>query len=72
MPRHVPRILVMITATEVDEMAQEVGYLPQDFDSAIWLEENRAELTVVATEAVKEVVYEALEQGLANYSRTVQ
>jgi hypothetical protein len=72
MARRVPFISVMITATEVGEMAQEVGNLPHGFDPAIWLEENRADLTVVATEAVKEVVYEALELGLANDSRTVQ
>jgi hypothetical protein len=72
MARRVPFISVMITATEVGEMAQEVSNLPHGFGPAIWLEENRADLTVVATEAVKEVVYEALELGLANHPRTVQ
>ena len=41
-----------------------VGNLPHDFDPATWLEENAADLTIVATEAAKEVVYEALELGL--------
>jgi hypothetical protein len=63
MLQHVPCILVMISATEVGEMAQEVGNLPQDFDPATWLEENRIDLTIVANEALKEVVYEALEKG---------
>jgi hypothetical protein len=69
MSRHVPSILVMITAAEVGEMAKakEIGDLPPDFDPATWLEENHADLSIVATEAVKEVVYEALELGLANH-----
>jgi len=41
-------------------MAREVGDLPQDFDPVTWLEKNHADLTIVATEAVKEVIYEAL------------
>jgi len=64
MTQHVPSILVTVTASEVAEMAQEVGNLPQDFDPAAWLEENAGDLAVVATEAVREVVYEALELGL--------
>jgi hypothetical protein len=72
MARRVPFISVTVTATEVREMAEEVGYVSQDFDPALWLEENRVDLTVVATEAVKEVVYEALELGLVNRTRIVQ
>jgi len=72
MARRVPFISVTLTATEVREMAEEVGYVSQDFDPALWLEENRVDLTVVATEAVKEVVYEALELGLVNRTRIVQ
>ena len=63
MTQQVPSIQITITASEVGEMAQEVGNLPQDFDPATWLEENAADLTIVATEAAKEVVYEALELG---------
>ena len=60
MPKQVPFIQVIITATEVGEMAREVGDLPQDFDPVTWLEENHDELTIMATETVKEVIYEAL------------
>ncbi len=60
MSKQVPFIQVMITVAEVGEMAREVGDLPQDFDPVTWLEENHADLTIVATEAVKEVIYEAL------------
>ena len=44
-------------------MARELGDISEEFDPAIWLEDNRAELTVLATEAVKEVIYEALAGG---------
>ena len=64
MTQQVPSIQITITASEVGEMAQEVGNLPRDFDPATWLEENAADLTIVAAEAAKEVVYEALELGL--------
>lgn len=67
MARNVPSILVMITAAEIGEMAKEVGDLPQDFDPATWLEEHHADLTAAAAEAVNEVIYEALELGLANH-----
>ena len=60
-------VLVTVTAAEVGEIAEQVDGLPEDFDPAVWLAENRTEITIVATEAVKDVIYEALEIGLADH-----
>ena len=67
MLRHDPFITIVITLVEVAKIAETIEGLTEDFDPATWLEENRAAVTIVATEAVKDVVYEALEFGLADH-----
>jgi hypothetical protein len=61
------RVVITITLAEVSEIAETVHTLPDDFDPAAWLAENREDIAIVATEAVRDVVWEALEIGLADH-----
>lgn len=66
-PRHVTRVAIIVTLDEIKEIAQTVKNLPSDFDPATWLQENRQDIGIVATEAVRDVIWEALEIGLADH-----
>lgn len=66
-PRHVRRVAIIVTLDEIKEIAQTVKSLPSDFDPATWLQENRQDIGIVATEAVRDVIWEALEIGLADH-----
>jgi hypothetical protein len=61
-PCHVPQLTITITPKEVGEIAGFVtdsgGVLPENFQPAAWLEANQADLAIVATEAVTNVVAE--------------
>jgi hypothetical protein len=70
--RHFPQVVVVVTPAEVREIAETVEALPENFDPATWLEENRADIVIVATEAVKDVVFEALEFGLFDHPLVLQ
>ena len=61
-----PRVVIVVSPTVVGQIAKSVK-LPGDFDPAAWLKENRENIAIVATEAIREVVWEALELGLADH-----
>ncbi len=65
-PRHVTRVAIIVTLDEIKGIAQTVKRLPSDFDPATWLQENRQDIRIVATEAVRDVIWEALKIGLAD------
>ena len=64
---YTPRIVIIISPAEVNEIAQTISDLPSNFDPVEWLEETWADVSIVATEAVKDVVWEALAIGLADH-----
>lgn len=66
-PWYSPRVVIVISPTVVGQIAKSVNRLPGDFDAAAWLKENREDIAIVATEAIREVVWEALELGLADH-----
>jgi hypothetical protein len=66
-PWYAPRVVIVISPALVGQIAKSVDRLPGDFDPATWLKENREDITIVATEAIREVVWEALELGLADH-----
>jgi hypothetical protein len=70
-PCHVPHVTITVTPTEVNEIAGFVadsgGVLPENFQPAAWLKANRADLAIMATEAVTNVVADALEGGLIDH-----
>ena len=66
-PERIPHLVIIITPTVVSEIAEEVEILPEDFEPTRWLEENRGDIVILATEAVKDIIYEALEIGLADH-----
>ena len=70
-PCHVPHVTITVAPMEVSEIAGFVadrgGVLPEKFQPAAWLEANRADLAIVATEAVTNVVADALEGGLIDH-----
>ena len=41
--------------------------LPENFEPTRWLEENRGDIVILATEVLKDIIYEALEIGLADH-----
>lgn len=59
--------VVTLTFDEVSNIAAEVKVLPEDFDPVSWLEENFENIATLATAAVKDLVIEALEIGLADH-----
>jgi len=59
--------VVTLTSTEVSKIAAEVKILPENFDPVSWLEENFESIATLATEAVRDLVIEALEIGLADH-----
>jgi hypothetical protein len=63
----VPRVTILITPADVLEVAETVASLPEDFEPVAWLIENLDNITLVAKEAVKDVLYEALEIGLDDH-----
>ncbi len=60
-------ILVTIRSTEVANIAAEVNALTENFDPAGWLEQNCENIATLATEAVKDIIIEGLEIGLADH-----
>ncbi|HEY2532779.1 MAG TPA: hypothetical protein VGJ20_33430 [Xanthobacteraceae bacterium] len=66
-PWYAPRVVIVISPTVVDQIAKSVDRLPGDFDPVAWLKENREDIAIVASEAIREVVWEALELGLADH-----
>ena len=67
MPENVVYSVVTLTAHEVSEIATEVKSLPKRFDPVSWLEENYDNVATLAIAAVKDIVIEALEIGLADH-----
>ena len=67
----VPHIAIIVTPQEIGEIAElvaEAGLeLPADFQPAAWLNAYRDDLRFLATEAVKDVVFDALLFGLKNH-----
>lgn len=49
---------IVITPKEVREVAKKVEGLPANFDAAAGLEENRADIAIVAVAAVDDIVLE--------------
>ena len=66
-PWHPPRVAIIISPMVVGQIAKSLERLPSNFDPAAWLKQNRDPIAIVAAEAVKEVVLEALEIGLADH-----
>ena len=66
-PDNVAYGVVTLTANEVSEIAAEVKRLPEHFEPVSWLEENFESIAAVATAAVRDIVIEALEIGLADH-----
>jgi hypothetical protein len=66
-PWYAPRVVIVISPTVVGQIAKSVNRLSGVFDPAAWLKENREDIAIVATEAIREVVWEALELGLADH-----
>ena len=70
-PWQEPHVEIIVTPVEVGEIAELVvndgGGLPENFQPAEWLEANRADLGILITEAVKDILFDALEGGLIDH-----
>ncbi len=66
-PWFAPHVVIIISPSVVGQIANSVKRLPGDFDPTVWLKEHREKIAIVATEAVREVVWEALEIGLRDH-----
>ena len=66
-PHDVAYCVVTLTASEVNDIAEEVRSLPERFEPVSWLEENYESIATLATAAVRDIVIEALEIGLADH-----
>ena len=66
------QVVVVVTSTLVSEIAETIEDLPGDFDPATWLEKNQEDISIVATEAIRDVVWEALKIGLADHPLVLQ
>lgn len=64
---HRPHVVIIITQADVSEIAETVESLPDNFDPLAWLEQNRIDLGIVVSEAVKDVIFDALEVGLVDH-----
>jgi hypothetical protein len=60
-------ILVTITPTEVGRIAADVKASTENFDPVGWLEQNCENIATLAMAAVKDIVIEGLEIGLADH-----
>ena len=69
---NLPYINITITPLDVMAIAAGVKTLAPDFDPVTWLEQNKKYVVIVATEAAKDIVYEALEIGLADHPLVLQ
>ena len=67
MQRNVAYCVGSLTSSEVANIASEVKVLPANFDPVSWLEENFESIVTLATAAVRDIVIEALEIGLADH-----
>ena len=67
-----PYINITITPLDVVAIAEGIKKLPLNFDAVAWLERNKQDIQIVAMEAVKDIVYEALEIGLADHPLVLQ
>ena len=65
--RGAPRVVIVVTPEHVNEIAETISELSSNFDPVEWLEETWGDISIVATEAVKDVVWEALAIGLADH-----
>jgi hypothetical protein len=61
------RVVVVVTATIVGDIAKTIEDLPGDFDPVEWLDQNQQDISIVATEAIRDIVWEALKIGLADH-----
>jgi hypothetical protein len=66
-PQNATYILVTITPKEVGNIAGEVKVSTEYFDPVTWLEQNCVSIATLATAAVKDIVIEALEIGIADH-----
>jgi hypothetical protein len=66
-PQHDWRVVIVVTSTVVNEIAKTIKDLPTDFDPASWLQQNHANLSIVAPQAVRDVVWEVLKIGLSDH-----
>jgi hypothetical protein len=66
-PHNVAYCVVTLTVNDVREIATEVKSLPERFEPVTWLEENYESIATLATAAVRDIVIEALEIGLADH-----
>jgi hypothetical protein len=66
-PQNARYILVTITPTEVGKIAAEVKASTENFDPVSWLEQNGESIATLATAALKDIVIEGLEIGLADH-----
>ena len=75
-PWPAPHVKIIVTPVEVGEIAELVvndgGVLPENFQPAEWLEANQADLGIVITEAIKDVLFDALEGGLIDHPLLLQ
>lgn len=70
-PWREPHVEIIVTPIEVGEIAELVvtdgGVLPEKFQPAEWLEANRADLAILITAAVKDILFDALDGGLIDH-----
>lgn len=66
------RVVLVVTSTVVSEIAKTIEDLPGDFDPVEWLDENQQDISIVAAEAIRDIVWEALKIGLADHPLVVQ
>jgi hypothetical protein len=62
-----PNVVIVITPADVNKIAETIKGRPDNFDPVEWLEETWVDISIVATEAVKDVVWEGLAIGLADH-----
>jgi hypothetical protein len=61
------RTVITITPSEVLKIARTIKEIPSSFDAVGWLEEKWEEISIVAQQAAKDVIWEALAIGLADH-----
>ncbi len=67
----IPHVAIIVTPEGISELAALVvnvgAALPADFQPAAWLHAHRVDLKILADEAVKDVVFDALLFGLEDH-----
>jgi hypothetical protein len=66
-PQNARYILVTITPKEVGQIAAEVKASTENFDPVGWLERDCESIATLATAAIRDIVIEGLEIGLADH-----